>query len=279
MIVTATARKMKFGFNNISVRGWISCLLFLIFTAFLVIPANAQGLSQPQLERIGRRIWQNECAGTVEGLTSWNKGEYFASLGIGHFIWYPAGVQGPFEESFPPLVQWLQQSGAPVPPWLLKTKDCPWTSREAFEQDRNSPRQKELRELLSRTVAHQTQFIIHRLAAATPKFKAAAGKAAPHVERNIAVLQQSAAGNFGLIDYVNFKGEGLNPKERYNGQGWGLLQVLIEMKPASAEGAPAAFAEAAKKVLTRRVQNAPPERKEQRWLEGWKNRCDGYKAG
>lgn len=279
MIVTATARKMKFGFNKISVRGWISGLLFLTFTAFLAIPASAQSLPQSQLERIGRRIWQNECAGTVEGLTSWNKGEYFASLGIGHFIWYPAGVQGPFEESFPPLVQWLQQSGAPVPPWLLKTKDCPWATREAFEQDRNSPRQKELRDLLSRTVAHQTQFIIHRLAAATPKFKAAAGKAAPHVERNIALLQQSAAGNFGLIDYVNFKGEGLNPKERYNGQGWGLLQVLIEMKAAGAEGAPAAFAEAAKKVLTRRVQNAPPERKEQRWLEGWKNRCDGYKAG
>lgn len=271
---------MKFGFNNISVPGRALSLLlfFFLFTAFLAIPAEAQNLSQPQLERIGRRIWQNECAGTVEGLTSWNKGEYFASLGIGHFIWYPAGVQGPFEESFPPLVRWLQQTGAPVPPWLLKTPDCPWTSREAFEQDRNSPRQKELRNLLARTVAQQTQFIIHRLAAATPKFKAAAGKAAPHVERNLALLQQSAAGNFALIDYVNFKGEGLNPKERYDGQGWGLLQVLIEMRPTDAAGAPAAFSEASKRVLTRRVQNAPAERKEQRWLEGWKNRCEGYKS-
>jgi hypothetical protein len=25
------------------------------------------------------------------------------------------------------------------------------------------------------------------------------------------------------------------------------------------------------------VANAPPERKEQRWLAGWHNRCDGYK--
>ncbi|MEZ0388018.1 MAG: hypothetical protein ACAI34_13180 [Verrucomicrobium sp.] len=243
------------------------------------LPVQAAGLSAPQLERIGKRIWQNECAGTVEGLTSWNKGEYFASLGIGHFIWYPAGVQGPFEESFPPLVRYLSQSGVDVPQWLLATPDCPWKTREAFEQDRNSPRLKELRAFLSRTVGYQTVFIIQRLEAATPKFKAAAGKAAPHVERNLAMLRQSAAGNFGLIDYVNFKGEGLNPKERYDGVGWGLLQVLVEMRPTDADGAPAAFAEAAKRVLTRRVQNAPAERKEQRWLEGWRNRCDGYKAG
>ncbi|PYK40467.1 MAG: hypothetical protein DME60_07965, partial [Verrucomicrobia bacterium] len=44
---------------------------------------------------IGKRIWQNECNGTVAGLTSWNEGENFASLGIGHFIWYPKGQRGP----------------------------------------------------------------------------------------------------------------------------------------------------------------------------------------
>jgi hypothetical protein len=67
----------------------------------------AVSLSQTQLQRVGQRIWQNECAGTVAGLTSWNAGEDFASLGIGHFIWYPAGKRGPFEESFPGLVQHL----------------------------------------------------------------------------------------------------------------------------------------------------------------------------
>ena len=29
-----------------------------------------------------------------------------------------------------------------------------------------------------------------------------------------------------MIDYVNFKGDGLKPTERYKGEGWGLLQVL-----------------------------------------------------
>ncbi|PWU11360.1 MAG: hypothetical protein C5B47_00975, partial [Verrucomicrobia bacterium] len=36
---------------------------------------------------IGAQVWKNECAGTTSGLTSWNRGEDFASLGIGHFIW------------------------------------------------------------------------------------------------------------------------------------------------------------------------------------------------
>jgi hypothetical protein len=48
-----------------------------------------------------KKIWQNECNGTIAGLTSWNAGEDFASLGIGHFIWYPKGRRGPFEKVFP----------------------------------------------------------------------------------------------------------------------------------------------------------------------------------
>jgi hypothetical protein len=238
---------------------------------------EARELSGPELDRIGKRIWQNECAGSVDGLTSWNSGENFASLGIGHFIWYPAGVEGPFEESFPKLVSWLDRSGVNLPKWLPATKDCPWPDRQAFQRDHDGSRQKELRTLLAATVRQQTQFIIARLAEATPKFRSAAGKLGGRVEQNMALLQQTGAGNFALIDYVNFKGEGLNPKERYKGEGWGVLQVLMNMQAADAESAPEAFAESAKRVLTRRVQNSPPERGERRWLEGWKSRCDAYR--
>lgn len=238
---------------------------------------HAHALSGGDLDRIGKRIWQNECAGTVDGLTSWNTGENFASLGIGHFIWYPAGVEGPFEESFPKLVAWLGQQGVKVPGWLREAKDCPWPTREAFQRDHNGERQKQLRSLLAATVRQQTQFIIARLSAATPKLRSAAGKLGGRVEQNIALLQQTAAGNFALIDYVNFKGEGLNPKERYKGEGWGLLQVLMDMQPADAAGAPGAFAVSSKQVLSRRVANSPPERKEQRWLAGWHARCEAYR--
>jgi len=73
--------------------------------AGLVMNSHAQSirLSDEQAARIGAKIWQNESGHTIGGLTAWNFGEEFASLGIGHFIWYPAGRRGPFEESFPPL--------------------------------------------------------------------------------------------------------------------------------------------------------------------------------
>src|SRR5215210_6934396 len=98
--------------------------LLIAFTA-IAIRANAgANLTDTELDSIGRRVWQNECGGTVQGLTSWNAGEDFASLGIGHFIWYPRGRRGPFEESFPKLVAFLKARKAAVPAWL--EGDCPW---------------------------------------------------------------------------------------------------------------------------------------------------------
>ena len=81
-------------------------------------------------------------------------------------------------------------------------------------------------------------------------------------------------GLYALMDYVNFKGEGVSPAERYRGQGWGLLQVL-ETMPAA--GLPlSGFAKAADQVLTRRVSNSPPARNEAKWLPGWRNRLETY---
>jgi hypothetical protein len=134
--------------------------------------APATSLSPAQLDRVGKRIWQNECAGTIDGLTSWNSGEDFASLGIGHFIWYPAGRRGPFEESFPRLIAYLGQRGINAPAWMQGP--CLWNDRTAFLADKSSPRQQELRRLLSSTVREQTEFIRIRSRAAQ-----AAPRAAP----------------------------------------------------------------------------------------------------
>lgn len=252
----------------------------MLLTAFTV-PAQQHAAAQTQLspselESIGKRIWQSECDGTVEGLTSWNTGEDFASLGIGHFIWYPSGTSGPFEESFPHLLTYYRQAGVQVPQWLASARGCPWPNRASFMKDKNSERQQQLRSLLSHTVKEQVQFIIQRLNAAAPKFQAAAGQNGQRVVSNMRMLSQSSAGNYAMIDYVNFKGDGLKPEESYNGQGWGLLQVLAEMQTSDATTAPRAFATAAKSVLSRRVKNSPPARKEQQWLPGWLNRCDAY---
>jgi hypothetical protein len=84
-------------------------------------------------------------------------------------------------------------------------------------------------------------------------------------------------GMYALIDYVNFKGEGVLKTERYAGQSWGLLQVLEEMH--GIESGPEAlqeFCKAARAVLARRVMNAPKERNEQKWLPGWEKRINTY---
>jgi hypothetical protein len=124
----------------------------------------------------------------------------------------------------------------------------------------------------------QTDFIIARSHAALPKILAAApASERTRIEANYRKVAATPHGTYALIDYVNFKGDGTLATERYNGRGWGLLQVLGGMKDVPA-GNPAAaeFAASAKRALARRIENSPPARGEKRWLVGWFNRCDTY---
>lgn len=254
----------------------MSFRLVLVLVLVLVLDSPSRALTESELDSVGHRVWQNECAGTREGLTSWNSGETFASLGIGHFIWYPRGQNGPFEESFPKFTAYLAAQGTELPGWLKPGAPCPWATRQEFQAALHEPRLNELRDLLARTVRLQSKFLVQRLETSLPKLAAAAPAAErENIRRQIERLKQSSAGTFALIDYVNFKGEGLLETERYKGQGWGLLQVLQEMHGAG-PGAAKEFAEAAAKVLTRRVQNAPAGRNEQQWLPGWKSRVRSY---
>lgn len=246
------------------------------------IPRSGIRLSDADAAAIGRKIWQNECAGTVEGLTTWNAGEDFPSLGIGHFIWYVPGRPGPFQESFPQLLAYMKGRGVGMPAWLSEAKGSPWGSRAEFLKEQQSPRMKELRKFLSDTVPVQTGFIVQRLEQSLPKMQDAT-PAGPDRERLRANFYQMAStrnGLYALIDYVNFKGEGIKAEEKYQGQGWGLRDVLLEMRSVPDAGAATAeFGEAAKRVLQRRIKNSPPDRGESRWQAGWMNRCETYKRG
>ena len=251
-------------------------LLISVLCLLLPVSARSQGvhLSDAQADKIGRRLWQNECGGTVSGLTSWNSGENFASLGIGHFIWYPVGQSGPFEESFPPLLAYLKESGVRLPAWLTDSHGCPRPNRSTFLADLHSARLQELRTILANTVPLQARFAANRLEAALPKMLAAApaGEQAK-VKQNFYRVAATSSGMYPLVDYVNFKGEGTSPTERYHGEGWGLLQVLAAMNEGPAVEQ---FRTAAGQVLTRRVHNAPPQRHEERWLAGWLSRVRSY---
>jgi len=240
-------------------------------------------LSHSDALKIGKRVWQNECNGTVAGLTSWNQGEDFASLGIGHFIWYPKGRRGPFEESFPKVVNFISSRGAKLPAVLLDAgagKACPWNARAEFVRAQNSVEMNQLRRFLADTIDLQAEFLVARLEAALPKMLA---EAAPtdrlNVQQQIERLTKTPQGCYALVDYVNFKGEGVLHSERYQGQGWGLLQVLEAMHGNSEAEAADEFSRAATAVLTRRVHNSPPGRHESQWLTGWLRRVNSYNGG
>jgi hypothetical protein len=240
----------------------------------------AINLSKAETRQIGNRIWQNECGGTLAGLTSWNAGENFASLGIGHFIWYPKGVRGPFDESFPKFVDFAAARGLQLPEVLRAKEGCPWKSRAEFNQASQSPPMKQLREFLGRTVDLQAEFLVNRLQQALPKMLAETGASnGAQVQESFDRVAGSAMGCYALVDYVNFKGEGVLATERYAGQGWGLLQVLQGMsQETTAHEAVKSFAQSARTVLKNRVRNSPPERNEARWLPGWLKRIDTYVA-
>ena len=293
----------------------------LVALATLAAMFSHAGLSQEQsdsvlprlntadAEWLGERIFANECAAQRACLTSWNEGEDFPSLGIGHFIWFQRNQDEIFAETFPDLLTYLDETGITLPKWLQPNnlvtnndrpdgdihagdfsrdisgetpsegKDSPWESRADFYQDIDSPRMEELRTLLDTTRREQAQFIIERLENSIGGIVSQAPSAErERLQRRVEKLStcHSPAGLYALIDYVHFKGTGLAEGERYAGQGWGLQQVLSAMS----DDLPAldSFASAAKATLERRVANAPIERREQRWLKGWHNRIDTYLA-
>jgi hypothetical protein len=262
---------------NEGVRGALLLAALAVSTRAAASPIR---LTPAQQHAIGLKIWQNEAGGKTQFLTHWNAGEAFGSFGIGHFIWYPAGPKGPFTESFPGALAEIAASGETLPAWLQGPPPCPWPDRDAFYKDFNGPRLTELRALLARTVDAQALFASKRLESALPKILDAvdaSDRAA--LRRRFDAVAAAPNGVYALVDYVNFKGEGTSPTERYQGQGWGLLQAL-ELMGDAAPGQPAvaAFEKGCDAALTRRVADAPPERRalEQSWLSGWRKRLLTY---
>ena len=187
------------------------------------------------------------------------------------------------DESFPKLVSFVSNRGAKLPTVLLgvsRGRPCPWNSRAEFVRAEHTLEMNQLRRFLADTIDLQAEFLVARLEAALPKMLAEAAPAdQSNVQQQFERLTKTPQGCYALVDYVNFKGEGVLHTERYQGQGWGLLQVLEAMHGNSEASAADEFARAANVVLTRRVHNAPPERHESQWLTGWLRRVNSYNGG
>lgn len=256
----------------------VAIIIFLL--SFQVFGNNSIKISRTDAIKIGMKIWRNESANSIDLLVAWNKGEDFASLGIGHFIWYPKKRHTHFVDSFPELIRYMKQAKIKLPHWLQgnKVPPCPWPNRTAFLKARNSQKVKELRAFMVKTIPIQAQFItkktetsLFRILKRTPPFEHA------KLKRNFYALAKTPKGIYILADYINFKGEGLGSHDHYRKQGWGLLQVLRLMSYAPRHLKPTeAFAWSANHLLTKRVQNAPKHRNEKRWLPGWKKRLLTY---
>ncbi|MFT4887869.1 MAG: hypothetical protein ACJA2D_000101 [Pseudohongiellaceae bacterium] len=245
----------------------------------LISSANAQlpRLSSADSQWLGQQIYQNECNSNYPCLTSWNQGEDFPSLGIGHFIWFQADQIEPFEETFPALLDYLRSQNRTLPTWItdMPVAESPWLDRDEFLAELNSAKMTELREFLYDTREQQSSFIAKRLVETLPQLlKSTSDESRLTVESNFYGVAHASPpyGLYALIDYVHFKGSGIDENERYQGVGWGLQQVLLQMDNSDLY----AFVEAAQVVLTRRVQNSPVQRNEGRWLLGWKNRLQTY---
>lgn len=268
-------------------------------------PAWDEIVASNDFEEIGRKIFHNECSSRDDKLVWWNEVEEFASLGLAHFIWFPRtptkGQRPPFGESFPALLEFLESpegGGHVLPHWLTHDRHCPWGSREELMTSirEGDLRVADLRELLKASKAGQVKFIARRLQKALPDMLAVARKeaeergeegdaAAAAVEARFYEVATSKGGLYPLIDLVNFKGEGVDASERYDGVGWGLLQALEGMGPGEGGGAGgprgvpvrSRFASAAFRNLQKRT--ATPrgvERGEARWLKGWENHCETW---
>ena len=257
-------------------------LLLILLLQTAIIPAawgQLPQLSPEQMDWLGDRIFANECNRDFSCLTSWNEGEDFPSLGIGHFIWYSSQQNERFEETFPNLLIFYKKHGYELPNWLeiLESPDSPWQNKEQFLADLDSQRMQQLRNFLGSTLELQVLFIVERLHnSKTDLFRSLEPSQQSSLESSFYQVanSQTPYGMYALIDYVHFKGTGIAPNERYQGEGWGLLQVLLELQGSAANLDN--FVAAATRVLERRVSNAPTQRAEQRWIAGWTNRLQTY---
>ncbi len=261
-----------------------SALGFLLFWILFIPGLFAQPEDAPmtadELDCLQKMIFFNECSGRVERMVTWNADEDFPSFGLGHFIWYPRGKKDPYQALFPEFLSFLETQKIAIPAWIkaLPAREAPWQNREEFLNDLSSERMTALKNFLDQTQGFQTQFIILRMNGIIPRMLAAAPEEKrPGIELKFKEISEAPKGMFALIDYVNFKGEGILETERSLGQGWGLLQVLEEMRtPEKKEDALKEFVRAAKKVLENRVKNAPPEKDCSKRLGGWKTRVKNY---
>ena len=215
----------------------------------------ALNMSREQLLAVADKIFENETGGSKDKLVHWNSGE-----------------------SFPDMVSFYKSKGIKLPKILEENVHSPWNSRSELlaKKERGDKDINELINFFDSTRDIQVMFIYERLQSSLDKMLAVANDK-ENLKNQFYRMVNTPNGLYALIDYVNFKGEGLKGVAAYNNQAWGLKQVLENMSGTSiGYEALVEFSDSAKYILSKRVRNAP--RNESCWLKGWYNRVDTYKT-
>ena len=171
------------------------------------------------------------------------------------------------------MIRYYKEKNIELPSLFKDYTYCPWSNYDEFIKEKDNPKVLEAINFLDSTREVQGEFMINRLISSIDEIKKKSNS--PKVVQIHFENLLDTGGIYPLLDYINFKGEGTLETERYNGYGWGVLQVLEEMQLGS--NIPLdEFKRSAKFVLKRRVENSPKNRNEKRWLKGWYNRIDTY---
>jgi len=150
-------------------------------------------------------------------------------------------------ESFPLLLKFFNANGVKVPSWIKPEDDCPWSTRGEFLAATKSEKMIELRDLLASTIQVQARFLVQRRDLALPKMLNAAGSSSQRakIKANYERLAATTRGQFALVDYVNFKGEGTRKASATPARGgafckcWpGMGDSEGRVRPRSSGGAP-----------------------------------------
>lgn len=222
-----------------------SFFLFILLLPSLTVASDIfpKTLTPQTLKSLTQIVFKNETNCKKEHLISWNEKEDFPSLGVGHSIWFPAHVQPGFQETFPALVEFFRKKHTKKSlatwPAILDAKPlgpAPWSTRDEFLKADKT----ELQNFLSHpeVMAWQTEFMVLRARKSVDAILLRISQEGPEGKKKEKQIRQilkkllsTDEGLIAIVDYVNFKGEGLDPKEVTpdDAHPWGLKPVLEKM--------------------------------------------------
>lgn len=223
---------------------------------------NSEFTTSSQDSQMIDQIKQNESGDTNgnEWYAWWNSTEHFPSMGFAHFIWWTNTGHG---NSFYDMMSYITQSKwITVPPELkfLQNTNPPsnWKDLSSMQGD---PKYSTITDFLSRNDVKKAGYDFIR----DSRLYSLSQKLTGDTLNKFNQLAKWPKGAYILIDYVNFKWEGLTGSNQ-----WGLKQVLENMSnPTDPVDAAKKFRDSAQKLLAARRDSG-------KYIAGWTNRLNTY---